>query len=82
MQNNMIFSFGGLGAGMEREIKAPKIEIFCPYCKKRMILIDGRGLLNSGRHSFTAQCPECKKIEKFSDYELWKRCLTIVRKYF
>lgn len=77
MQNNMSFLYGGLGAGITKEIKAPKIEKYCSHCKKRMILIDGRGLINSGKHSFTAQCSECKKIEKFSDYELWKRCLAI-----
>ena len=79
MQNNMSFSYGGLGAGITKEIKAPKIEKYCLHCKKRMILIDGRGLINSGTHTFLAKCTECGKKEKFQDDEIWKMCIKIVR---
>lgn len=72
MENNMTFSYGGLGAGITKTIRAPEIDKYCPNCQTRMILIDGRGLINSGTHTFLAQCPECGITKKFKNYDLWK----------
>ena len=65
--------------GVTKEIVPPEINKVCPNCNSRMILIDSRGLHNSGSHTFTAECPNCKYKEKFSDYKLWKRCIEISR---
>ena len=66
-------------AGKSMEITAPIIDRTCPVCNTNMILIDGRGFINSGTHSFWAKCPNCGKLEKFNDYDLWKKCLQISR---
>jgi len=41
-----------------------------------MELIDGRGFINSGTHSFWTKCSNCGELEKFSDYDLWKKLWT------
>ena len=74
MTNKMNFLWSCCGAaGKTTQIDAPEIDKSCPECNSKMILIDGRGFINSGTHSFIAQCPNCHKKEKFSDYELWKK---------
>ena len=38
MTDKMKFSYGGLGAGVETEIVAPKIQNKCPKCRYRILL--------------------------------------------
>ena len=72
MTNKMNFLWTSNGvAGKGVEIEAPEIDKTCPKCNSKMILIDGRGFINSGTHTFIAQCPNCHQKEKFSDIKLW-----------
>ena len=76
-ENKMNFLWTCCGAaGKASEITAPEIDRTCPKCGSKMILIDGRGFINSGTHSFWAKCQSCGELEKFSDYELWKSLWT------
>lgn len=77
----MKFMYGCFGAGVETKITASETDKICPKCNHKMQLIDGRGLLNSGTHSFLCECPKCGEKEKFSDYKLWKKCLEIAKTF-
>ena len=73
-ENKMNFLWTCNGAvGKASEITAPEIDRTCPKCGSKMILIDGRGFINSGTHSFIAECPKCKEKEKFDDLKLWEK---------
>ena len=65
----MKFSYGGLGAGVETEIVAPKIQNKCPKCNLQMDLVEGVGLINSDFHTLKAKCHNCGYSEEFSDYK-------------
>ena len=70
MTDKMKFSYGGLGAGVETEIVAPKIQNKCPKCNLQMDLVEGVGLINSDFHTLKAKCHNCGYSEEFSDYRL------------
>ena len=59
-------------AGGSAEITPPQIDRICQKCGYKMELIDGRGFINSGTHTFLAQCPECGEKEKLDDTKLWE----------
>lgn len=79
MTNKMNFSYGCHGAEMVFKIDAPEIDKICPECNSKMTLIDGRGLYNSGTHSFLAECKECGNKEKFSDNDFWQMCIGLAK---
>lgn len=82
MTDKMKFSYGGLGAGVETEIVAPKIQNKCPKCNLQMDLVEGVGLINSDFHTLKAKCRNCGYSEEFSDYKLWATCIEITRPKF
>ena len=55
MTDKMKFSYGGLGAGVETEIVAPKIQNKCPKCNLQMDLVEGVELINSDFHTLKAK---------------------------
>ena len=69
---NFLWTCNG-AAGKASEITTPEIDRTCPKCGSKMILIDGRGFINSGTHSFWAKCQSCGELEKFNDLKLWKK---------
>ena len=82
MTDKMKFSYGGLGAGVETEIVAPKIQNKCPKCNLQMDLVEGVGLINSDFHTLKAKCHNCGYSEEFSDDKLWATCIEVVRPKF
>ena len=82
MTNKIKFSYGGLGAGVETEIDAPKIQKVCPKCNIQMDLVEGMGLINSNFHNLKAKCPKCGYAKEFTNYKLWKKCIEIARPKF
>ena len=78
----MNFSYGGLGAGVEAEIVAPKIQNKYPKCNLQMVLVEGVGLINSDSHTLKAKCPNCGYSEDFSDYKIWATCIEVARPKF
>ncbi len=70
----MYLQFGSHGWGTEEEISTPETNIVCENCGEKMIVTYGCGIIHSGYNKFTAECPNCKAKQQFSDYELFKQC--------
>ncbi|MCR5262147.1 MAG: hypothetical protein K6C94_09985 [Candidatus Gastranaerophilales bacterium] len=70
----MILQFGSHGWGTTEEISTPETNIICENCGEKMVVIKGCGIIHSGYNKFYAECPKCKAVKSFSDYELFKKC--------
>lgn len=76
MVKKMNFTCGCLGAAVfSGEIPIPEISLKCENCGKTMDLVSCIGAINSGIHSFIAECPKCHTEQKFDYDTLWKKCL-------
>lgn len=75
MEKKMKFTCGCHGATVfSGEIPAPEISLKCEKCGETMVLISGIGAINSGIHSFIAECPKCREKQKYENYNLWTEC--------